>query len=380
MATSNISGVSPPVFTGENYHVWSVKMQAYLKGLLLWEAVETEMETNLPNNPTINQLKVYEEKVSRKFRALSTLHAAVDETIFTRIMDCGSAKEVWDKLQTEFQGNEKTKKMQVFNLRKEFELLKMKETENIKEYIDKVMKVVNQIRLLGEELPEKRIVEKVMVTLPERFESKISSLEDTCDMTKLTLTELVSALQAVEQRKAFREEEKSVEKALAATQKTNTPLDSNKKRNFQARKGKERKDQQGFKGKFKKEKYPPCPHCKKTNHAENYCWFRPGVQCRSCKQFGHIEKVCPGNRNKKAEAQPAQVSEEVESQEENLFVATVAEQCVASTQNPVGWLIDSGCTHHMTSNLQSFKMLDRGYFSKVKIGDGRWLDVHGKGV
>ena len=69
--------------------------------------------------------------------------------------------------------------MQIFNLRKEFELLRMKETENVKGYIDRVMKVVNQIRLLGEEMLEKRIVEKVMVILPERFESKISSLEDT---------------------------------------------------------------------------------------------------------------------------------------------------------------------------------------------------------
>ena len=54
----------------------------------------------------------------------------------------------------------------------------MKETENVKEYIDRVIKVVNQVRLLGEDLPEKRVVEKVMVTLPERFEVKISLLED----------------------------------------------------------------------------------------------------------------------------------------------------------------------------------------------------------
>ena len=47
---------------------------------------------------------------------------------------------------------------------------------------------------MGEELPEKRIVEKVMVTLPERFEAKISSLENTWDLSILTLTELVNAL------------------------------------------------------------------------------------------------------------------------------------------------------------------------------------------
>lgn len=179
MATSsNISGSSPPIFTGENYHVRSVKMEAYLRGLLLWEAVETDFEVVPPPNPTINQLNTYEERVSRKFRALSSLHSALNETTFIRIMACKTAKEVWEKLKLKFQGSEKTKQMKIFNLRKEFELLRMEETENVKEYIDKVMKVVNQARLLGEDFPERRVVEKVMVTLPERFEAKFSPLED----------------------------------------------------------------------------------------------------------------------------------------------------------------------------------------------------------
>ena len=112
MATSStILAPSPPIFSGENYHVWSVKMEAYLRGLLLWEAVESNFETVVPQNPTLNQLKVYEEKVSRKYRALSCLHLAVNETTFIRIMACKTAKEVWDQLKSEFQGNEKTKQM-----------------------------------------------------------------------------------------------------------------------------------------------------------------------------------------------------------------------------------------------------------------------------
>ena len=88
---------------------------------------------------------------------MSTLHAAVDETIFTRIMACETAKQVWDKLKMEFQGSDKTKQIQLFNLRKGFKLLKLKETENVKTYIDRVIKEVNQIRLMGEEFPKKKL-------------------------------------------------------------------------------------------------------------------------------------------------------------------------------------------------------------------------------
>ena len=84
--------------------------------------------------------------------------------------------------------------MQVLNLRREFEMLRMKETETIKEYFDRLLIVVNKIRLLREDLPDRRIVEKVLVSLPERFEAKISSLEDSRDLTKISLIELMNSL------------------------------------------------------------------------------------------------------------------------------------------------------------------------------------------
>ncbi|WRX12868.1 Reverse transcriptase [Theobroma cacao] len=53
--------------------------------------------------------------------------------------------------------------MQVLNLWKEFEVLRMKDEESIKDYNDKVMKIVNQLRLLDEELNEMRIVNKILL-------------------------------------------------------------------------------------------------------------------------------------------------------------------------------------------------------------------------
>ena len=104
--------------------------------------------------------------------------------------------------------------MQVLNLRREFEMLRMKETETIKEYFDRLLIVVNKIRLLREDLPDRGIVEKVLVSLPERFETKISSLEDSRDLTKISLTELMNSLQTQEQRRMLRQESPSTEGAF----------------------------------------------------------------------------------------------------------------------------------------------------------------------
>ncbi|XP_017604652.1 uncharacterized protein LOC108451477 [Gossypium arboreum] len=83
----------------------------------------------------------------------------------------------------------------------------MKEEETMKQYSDRIMVVVNSIRLLGEQFSKARIVEKVLSTLPERYEAKISSLEDSRDLASISLTELINALYAQEQRRARRMEE-----------------------------------------------------------------------------------------------------------------------------------------------------------------------------
>jgi hypothetical protein len=94
--------------------------------------------------------------------------------------------------------------MQILNLRREFEMQKMKETETIRDFSNRLLFIVNKVRLLGEDFPDKKVVENILVTLPERFESKISLLEESKDLSKISLAELLNALQAQEQRRTIR--------------------------------------------------------------------------------------------------------------------------------------------------------------------------------
>ncbi|KAH0698558.1 hypothetical protein KY284_012773 [Solanum tuberosum] len=119
-------------------------------------------------------------------------------------MSCKIAKEAWDRLKKQYQGSDKTRQMQVLNLNREFESLKKQEDETISKYADRTFLIVNNSRLLGEEFTNKRMVEKVLVTICDRFESKISSLEESKELSKLSLGELRSALQAQEQMRTMR--------------------------------------------------------------------------------------------------------------------------------------------------------------------------------
>lgn len=61
------------------------------------------------------------------------------------------------------------------NLCREFELERMKESETIKEHSDRLLGIVNNVRLLDTNFFDSRIVQNLLVTIPERLETTISS-------------------------------------------------------------------------------------------------------------------------------------------------------------------------------------------------------------
>ncbi|KAF2282576.1 hypothetical protein GH714_043205 [Hevea brasiliensis] len=117
------TSLAPPVFNGDNYHVWVVRMEAYLEANDLWEAIEEDYEVlPLSDNPTLAQLRNHKERKARKSKARASLFAAVSSTIFTRIMTMKSTFEIWNFLKNEYEGDERIKGMQVLNLVREFEM------------------------------------------------------------------------------------------------------------------------------------------------------------------------------------------------------------------------------------------------------------------
>ncbi|KAH0679207.1 hypothetical protein KY284_020292 [Solanum tuberosum] len=315
MASNNLPLNPPFTFTSENYQIWSVKMQAFLEAYELWETVtEHKPLAALPANPTLAQIKSNNEEKAKKSKAKSLMQNDMADSMFYRIMACKTAKEAWDRLKEEYQGSDRTRQMQVLNLKREFECLNMQDDETISKYADRISLIVNNIRLLGEEFIDKRIVEKVLVTLLERFESKISSLEESKDLGKLSLGELMSALQAQEQmrtmrRDKFTEGAFSVQKQLFGKGKQ------------QVNQNNKTKHDGGNNSGDVKKKFLPCKHCKRTTHLEKYCWWRVDAICGNCKQTGHISKVCK-SRAKASGCLQAQVAEAADAHEEQLFVVS----------------------------------------------------------
>ena len=71
----------------------------------------------------------------------------------------------------------------------------MEEDESFDEFYDKLKDIVNSVFNLGKTIPEPKIVKKVFRSLPERFHAKITAIEESKDIDKIPLIELVGNLQ-----------------------------------------------------------------------------------------------------------------------------------------------------------------------------------------
>jgi len=50
------------------------------------------------------------------------------------------------------------------------------------------------MRLYGEAVQDYKVVEKMLISLPKKFEDEVAAIEESCDLKKLTIFEMISKL------------------------------------------------------------------------------------------------------------------------------------------------------------------------------------------
>ena len=133
-------------------------------------------------------------------KAMNSILNGLCEANFIKVMHKDTAKEMWDTLENIHEGDKKVKttKLQVY--RAQFENLKMNDDEDIANFFLKVAEIINNMKALGEKMPESIIVQNILRSLPSRFNPKVSAIEETTDWDTLTMNQLLGNLTAYEMR------------------------------------------------------------------------------------------------------------------------------------------------------------------------------------
>ncbi|KAA8525573.1 hypothetical protein F0562_007428 [Nyssa sinensis] len=256
---------------------------------------------------TQDQAKVLKENIQRDARALNQIQEGVSNSIFPRIMRATRFKQAWEILQEEYQGDLKARTIKLQNLQRDFETMKMKENETLNDFSTRFSELVNQMKTYVEDISDARIVEKILISLPKKFDVIVAIFEETKDISKLSIQELMGSLKSYEQRlsRCF---EKSLESAFQSKLNCNSKNAEKKSSTQEQSKGESSKDGRQGRGRGKnwrgrgrysnerkfndKESSQRSNICKRSSHVEKDCWFRGKPQCHNCKRFGHVQKDC----------------------------------------------------------------------------------------
>ena len=126
---------------------------------------------------------------------MNALFSAVTNEEFKKISSTEFIKEAWTILQTTYEETKAVKDSKLQRLTTSFDEIKMEGDESSDEFYAKLKDIVNSAFNLGETIPKPKIVRKVLRSLPERFHAKITAIEESKDIDKIPLTELVGNLQ-----------------------------------------------------------------------------------------------------------------------------------------------------------------------------------------
>ncbi|KAK0594644.1 hypothetical protein LWI29_024682 [Acer saccharum] len=329
MSKEGASSVRPPLLTDNNYSSWKGKMEAYICQIhdRAWMTVEDgyapPMMTSTDGGEEVVKPKAQWSPQEFIFsmwnnKAIHAIRCAVSENQYKLIQITRIAKEAWDILEVAHEGTEvvKDSKLQVFQTR--FETIMMEEYEHFNDFQVRLMDIVNQSHQLGDPYSDRRIKQKIMRSLPERFEPKVTALEENDTYKEMNDTykemkpsEVIGRLLAYELRKATTSPPKKKKDIALKTSKMEEEENDSYEDMALIAKGFKKflnlqKSGYGSKGNdFKKQK-TTIKNVKPYHEMPS----REKIQCYECGGFGHISKDCANLEDEREEATTSSDSDE----------------------------------------------------------------------
>jgi transposase InsO family protein len=318
---------------------------------------------------------------NRENKAKFWIQNSVDDSIFSKIIGAGTSKQAWDILKSSYQGNDRVKTVKLQTLRTQFETLRMTESENVDQFMTRVMGIVNQIRLTGEAITDQHIVEKFLRSLPRKFEMVVTTILQSKDLSCFSTDELTSSLVTYETRLHLTDE--LIANAFKTQLSFSRGRGRGRGRGHQGR-GSTTSDQHSNGGNRQQSQHQNFQGHKQQHQNQN---FQPqrgrerrsngksSIQCYYCKKCGHYESKC---KKKQADhlSIKAHVSNHMGETSKGMFLS-----CHKSEEQPKDiWLLDSGCNNHMTGNKYLLSCIDSSISSNITLGNDSLVKFQGKGI
>ena len=380
---SQVQHVQTTVFKFDgrsNFAMWKRLMELCLKTSGYGEIIKdgftepTEGDKGKADMQQVDKNRLLNEK------ALFLICQSVELSVLEKIFYAKTAKEAWEILLKTYEGADLVKRTRLQGLKRQFELMEQGREESIRDYFSRMDKLVNEMKNNGDDIKEKEVMEKIMRTLSTRFDYVVAAIEEAKDLSTMTLNDLQASLESREMRMNERSSG-TVEQALKAQTNVRNEGPMQRRENRHQRgqnfNGKWRNSQSDLSkgtrgnGSFQNKSNIQCHKCQKYGHFQSEC--KSHIKCHNCNKYGHYSRECRTKTLNIRESH-AQVAE---GDDDMKMVLTTSH--AATDNNNDQWLLDTGCSNHLSGKKELFSDLDESYHTSVKLGDNSKLEVLGKG-
>ncbi|CAL9113183.1 unnamed protein product [Musa textilis] len=188
----------PPFFNGLDYTYWKTRMRVFLISLdlNLWNIVENGFQ--LSSKPTNEWSDLEKRLFSLNAKAMNALYCSLEKTKFNRISTCETTFDIWHTLEITHEETSRVKDSKVNILMHDFEVFRMQPSETIGDIYTRFTDVINSLRALGKSFLDFELVSKILRSLPKRWDSKVTAIQEAKNLNDLSIEELGGSLMIYE--------------------------------------------------------------------------------------------------------------------------------------------------------------------------------------
>ncbi|GJS91497.1 zf-CCHC domain-containing protein [Tanacetum coccineum] len=195
----------PSLFESDGFIYWKKKFETYVKSkyLDLWHVIiygdfqptenkpETKKDEIIPFDKQSDDLK---RRLAKNNEAKMVIYNALPRKEYERIFMCKTAKEIWETLLITHQGNSQVKDNKIDLLVQQYEQFMILEDESIDNAFARVNTIITSLKSLDKGYSNKNYVRKFLRVLHHKWRSKVTTIEESKDLTSLSLDELIGNL------------------------------------------------------------------------------------------------------------------------------------------------------------------------------------------
>ncbi|GJQ90904.1 hypothetical protein Tco_0002043 [Tanacetum coccineum] len=136
--------------------------------------------------------------ISKNDEAKMVLYNALPKKEYERIFMCNTAKDVWNSLIITHQGNKQVKDNKIDLFVQKYEEFVISDDETIDCAFARFNTIITSLKALDESFSSRNHVRKFLRALPTKWRPKVTTIEESKDLSTLPLDELIDNLKVYE--------------------------------------------------------------------------------------------------------------------------------------------------------------------------------------